>query len=462
MPIDIRGFDFGRGATQEGAAFANLLGAGQQVQARDIALQQQRAQIDREAQVRQALSGVTEFAPQTQQTAGLGGALAQQPQPIKTQEEKIRLAQEIDPAIANRMIKDMGLDSASKRAEMSRFASELEATPFDMRREKIEARSQKLRAEGRDSTQTDKLLDLDEATQNQGLLGIQLADLSTKERLGFKATQAKIKAKREADIKLGGPEVKSSKILDDGTTIQSMKDGTTQVISSAGEVLVGDIRSEAIKKAQTFAVELQGKRAQEREGGKGAAKIALNAFDQVGKIRGNINDLQEGIRLVREEGAETGPIADRLPSFRAGTKKLENLRARLGLNVVGAVTFGALSEGELGLALDVALPKGLNEEQTVAWMEDRVKAQQKLADNLEEAALFLSEPGNSVADFIRFTKQRDKEQKVEVQETVTPEGAQTTVTATQETAITPTGRTATNPQTGQRAQEMSDGTWRVM
>lgn len=176
---------------------AQALGQGLQTQAAFQKVGQQNLALQREQQVGQALAGIRqpEFAPQTQQqqqlaeqTAGLGGALAQaeQPQPIKTQEEKIRLAQEIDPVITNRIIKDLGLDTASKRAEMSRFAADLETTPFNLRRGKIEARVQNLRAEGRDPSQTEQLLGLDETAQNSSLLGIQLADLTTKERLAMK------------------------------------------------------------------------------------------------------------------------------------------------------------------------------------------------------------------------------------------------------------------------------------
>jgi hypothetical protein len=288
MPlVDVRGFQLDPRIGQGLAGGIQTLGAFQQLGQQNLALQRQQ-------QVGQALAGIQqpELAPQTQQqqqlaeqTAGLGGAqaLAEQPQPVQTQEEKIRLAQGIDPAIANKQLKAMGLDDASKRAEMSRFAADLETTPFEMRSEKINERAQSLLSQGRDPSNTLKLLDLDEQAQNKGLLGIQLMDLTTKERFGIKTAVAK------AGV-LGGAQVKSSKILDDGTTIQSMKDGTTQVISSTGEVLTGDARSVAIKEAQKFAVELQGQRAQEREGGKGAAKIALNAFDQVGKVRSNITD----------------------------------------------------------------------------------------------------------------------------------------------------------------------------
>ena len=448
--VDVRGFDLNPRIGQGLARGIQTLGQFQLMGQRNL-------QIEREAGVREALGGATQMQPQTQQqqmlgeqTEGLGGALARAEQPVTTQEEKIALARQIDPAIANKQLKELGLDSASKRAEMSRFAAKIESLPPEQRFAEIEQRSQELDAQGRDSSHTRMLLDMDQDTQDKALLGVQLMDLTTKERLTLRQQQVTAKAKA-----ISLEDVKSSKILDDGTTVQVMKSGATQVTSPEGTILEGTARSQAIRDAQEFGVDIQQRRAKGRGIGKGGAKIALESFDKVSSIRSNIIDLKEGIRLVREEGAETGPIADRLPSFRAGTRKLQNLRRRLGLNVVGAVTFGALSEGELKLAMDVALPDGLSEAEIIDWMEDRIKEQVKLADNMEEAALFLSDPNNNVNDFIRLNKQkaRSARKKKEVA------GKESGTTGQQ---ATPTGRTATNPQTQEKLQEMSDGTWRAM
>lgn len=199
MPlVDVRGFQLD---PQIGRGLAQGLGTARQFQQ----FGQQNLALQREQQVREAVGGALtpEFAPQTeqqqmlaQQTEGLGGPLAraEQPQPIKTQEEKFDLARSIDPVAANKIIKDLGLDTASKRAEMSRFAGEIEAIPFNQRRGKIEARAQELQAQGRDPTQTLQLLDMDEQTQASALLGVQLADLKTKERFDVKAKVSKVAA----------------------------------------------------------------------------------------------------------------------------------------------------------------------------------------------------------------------------------------------------------------------------
>jgi hypothetical protein len=196
--VTAQGFDLNPRIGQGLARGIQTLGQFQTMGQRNLLAQ-------REAGVREALA--PQMQPQTEQqqllaeqTAGLGGALAQaeQPQPVTTQEEKIELARSIDPAIANRQLKELGLDSASKRAEMSRFAAKLESLPPALRFSEIEKRTQELEAQGRDSSHTRMLLDMDQDTQDKALLGVQLMDLTTKERLtaraiGVKADLAAIK-----------------------------------------------------------------------------------------------------------------------------------------------------------------------------------------------------------------------------------------------------------------------------
>lgn len=73
----------------------------------------------------------------------------------------------------------------------------------------------------------------------------------------------------------------------------------------------------------------------------------------------------------------------------------------MGLDVIGSVTFGSLSEGEMELALDTALPTGLDGPELIKWAEDKIAAQEKLATYLEEQAIFLSKPGATPADWIK-------------------------------------------------------------
>lgn len=187
MPVDVRGFNLTPqlGSVQQGLQTA---GAFQQ-------LGQQNIQRSRGEQIKQLLGQIGQEQPQTEQqqmlaaqTAELGGAV--QPQAIP-QEQLIAQARRIDPAIADKQLKQLGLDDPTKRAEASRFASELQSTPFKARAEKITARAQSLQAQGRDPKDTLQLLDMNPAQQEQALTGVQLLDLSTKERFAAKAAGAK-------------------------------------------------------------------------------------------------------------------------------------------------------------------------------------------------------------------------------------------------------------------------------
>ena len=206
-------------------------------------------------------------------------------------------------------------------------------------------------------------------------------------------------------------EVQASSILDGGVVVTVMKNGTTKVLDAAGIELEGEARAAAIREAEDRGIQIQ----TERAGGRRAATVAVNtslsAFDQVGKSRSNIANLEEAKRLVLEEGANTGVIADRLPNWKASTVALDTVKNELGLDVVGSVTFGALSQGELDLALNTALPTNLNEEALVDWIDRKIAAQRKLQDYLYGQAIYLADGDKTIGDWLR--KQRDEKEERE-------------------------------------------------
>ncbi len=142
-----------------------------------------------------------------------------------------------------------------------------------------------------------------------------------------------------------------------------------------------------------------------KKAGEAAIKRSEDAFGQIGKVRENIANFDEGIRLI-DEGAETGAVTSFFPSFRAASVTLDNLQGRLGLDVIGNTTFGALSDSELKFALSVALPLKLDGPELKAWMQTKKLSQQKLVGYLTEVATFLGTPGNTTADFIELQKVR--------------------------------------------------------
>lgn len=209
--------------------------------------------------------------------------------------------------------------------------------------------------------------------------------------------------------------VQSSQILSDGTSIIVTASGATKVLDPSGQELTGEARAEAIRKGQEYETELTS----ERAGGRTAATIGQKegqkAFESLNKVYKNIGNIDEAIVAI-DNGADTGVIASKFPSWNAATIELENIQRRLGLDVVGAVTFGALSEGELGLALATALPTNLDQADLKKWLLSKKAAQNKLAGYLSEQASYLSTPGNNLGGWMEKVKTNNPYQNKDVRE----------------------------------------------
>jgi len=347
-----------------------------------------RQELGRQEQVRQALGQIG--APEELMPGQAG------PTQILSQDELIQQARQIDPVFANKQLEQLGLDDPSKRAEASRFAAEVQSLPLEQQNQRIKRRIQDLSAQGRDPSDTAELLGMNTAERAQTLQGVQLLDLSTKER---------ITAQQKAAGRTGLVSAKTD-ILESGATIQVLPSGETVVTDPAGVEVTGQKRLDILKESR----ELERKQIQERADVtvttarrvkkiEAAAKTADKAFGMVESIRNNITNLREVTPLIGQ-GASTGPIVSLFPSIKSQTIKLEQLQRRLGLDVVGATTFGALSKGELDLAKSVALPLGLEGDALIQWVNDTIAAKEKLANYYEEQAIFLSQ-GNSQADWLQ-------------------------------------------------------------
>ena len=173
------------------------------------------------------------------------------------------------------------------------------------------------------------------------------------------ATLAKLNKELKED---DSDSVQSGKILPDGTTVYLSKKGQTRVLGPDGVELAGEERVAAIRDAEEFGAEIQAKRSGARESAVIGQKEAQKAFELVGKIRTNLGNLDSAVAAL-DAGATTGKIASQFPNWKASTIELQNIQRRLGLDIIGSVTFGALSEGELSLALETALPLNMNEKQ---------------------------------------------------------------------------------------------------
>lgn len=135
--------------------------------------------------------------------------------------------------------------------------------------------------------------------------------------------------------------------------------------------------------------------------GASRSKAIDDGFAKVQNITESIKNYDKAIDLI-DRGAGSGKIESLLPSMKASTIELDNLKNQLGLDVISSVSFGALSEGELKLALDTALPK-LDDPDLKNWLIKKKNSQEKLMGYFENQIQFL-ENGGTKAGFLRKMK----------------------------------------------------------
>ena len=144
-----------------------------------------------------------------------------------------------------------------------------------------------------------------------------------------------------------------------------------------------------------------------------ARELALNAgkeaFERLTPIAEGIASYDDVINLI-DEGAESGPIMSRLPSFRTASVKLDHIQNLLGLNVIQNTTFGALSEKELQMALDTGLPTRLPPAELRQWAIDKMDAQKKLYNYIQDTAGFLLREDTTIEDWLNQQKERQSTQ----------------------------------------------------
>lgn len=167
--------------------------------------------------------------------------------------------------------------------------------------------------------------------------------------------------------------------------------GTMVPVTVSGEEVTAETvaaSEAAIEQATTFA------------GKTGAARADALAANRkaIDDARGSIRTISRAISAI-DRGAGTGPLESLLPSFKEATIDLENSMNRMGLDVISSVTFGALSKGELDMALATAAPPNLDEGALRDWLSRKSDAQQKLVDYSMEFMRFLDDPNNTLTDW---------------------------------------------------------------
>lgn len=188
-----------------------------------------------------------------------------------------------------------------------------------------------------------------------------------------------------------------------GAQLIAFGDGSTAFVGRDGiEIKDPKERAAAIAAELTAEVVQRGEIAQTESSARATAERISGSFEQVGNIRAN-NAILDEVSAALDSGAKTGVIDSMFPAWNSATAVLRNAGYRLGLGVISSVTFGALSQGELDLAMQTALPTDLDEPELRQWIIERKAAQNKIAAQLEEYIIF-SEQGGSAGEWLENQK----------------------------------------------------------
>ena len=144
-----------------------------------------------------------------------------------------------------------------------------------------------------------------------------------------------------------------------------------------------------------------------------AGKVSSDAFEQLRGNRQTIATMNEAIKAV-DKNASSGFFSKYLPSFRESTIKLENAAQRMGLDVIAATTFGALSEGELRLAMDTAVPSNLKPKALKSWLNERITAKKKLSRELTKMAIELGKGKTTIAEYLEKNATMDERSELDI------------------------------------------------
>ena len=191
-----------------------------------------------------------------------------------------------------------------------------------------------------------------------------------------------------------------------------IKDFTPEQKKLARQVKAG-IKGRAVSNAELSAIQsgeiddygkwkTQQKQAEKFAEATGAqrAKLIDKGFESINKANVSLRNIDKAIAVL-DKGAGVGAVEKLWPSIKASSVELDNIRGQMALDVVGATTFGALSEGELNLAKDVALPTGLDTAELKDYLSRKKIAQEKLRDYYNDQVQFLDQ-GGTVAGFLRM------------------------------------------------------------
>ena len=207
-------------------------------------------------------------------------------------------------------------------------------------------------------------------------------------------------AYRQYQSEMGGPTVGARKIYGNGTIVQSTNQGQ-RVFDPTGKLVTGAEAAKVIDEANKYEAEQAQRVAGSKKIGTVTADQAVKAFEKAANVTTSIETIDRAVAAI-DDGAMSGFVANYLPNITKASAELQSAMNQMGLDVISTVTFGALSESEMRVAMETAVPRNLSGPQLKEWLIEKRAAQVKARQALERAASYLSVPGNTIASWLEL------------------------------------------------------------
>jgi len=136
---------------------------------------------------------------------------------------------------------------------------------------------------------------------------------------------------------------------------------------------------------------------------KQAVDLSKDAFDQMRAVNSNLANYDQAMSELNN-GANTGWFENFFASMTPASIALDNVANQLTLGVLQSVTFGALSEAELNMARQTALPTDMQEAELFGWVKNKKLASEIASDRFNDMARYLSTPGKTLNDWIKYSE----------------------------------------------------------
>lgn len=190
-----------------------------------------------------------------------------------------------------------------------------------------------------------------------------------------------------------------------GVVVNSFQDGTRQVLNNLGEEVTGEEAARVIDEANAYNIDQARLTKFAEASASSKAKMVQSTVSSLINVDSSLRNMARAKRALRDSiasgGADiSGPIDQYFPDISVEAAELTSARNALGLDVVGSVTFGALSKGELDLALTQGLPLGLKPPQLLEFIERREAAIKKYRTSLMAAARIMANPQKDYNDYL--------------------------------------------------------------